>query len=327
MLQEKAPVTLLTGFLGSGKTTFLNAFMEYKAGRRFAIIENEVGEQGIDGALVTQADDNLMEMNDGCLCCSLNGNLFDILNDLYQRKDEWDELIIEATGIAEPDAIAAPFLKEPVFQKHFDLKRVICLADAGQIKDAVAKETVAGQQLAYADMILLNKIDTVANHQLTDLQHWLAMQNPLAKVFTGYAGHYPIGDMISYETDTLGMLQSSDNHVEETDDHGHNHEGIDAHTFTFQADFDIDRLTNVLTSFLTFQAQGVYRLKGVVYDSYKGKSYIIQSVTNKVKVEEMEPKAYEGQGEVESQIVIIGRNLKPEGYQKVLKKGIRKNLV
>ena len=107
------PVTLLTGFLGAGKTTLLNAILAYRNGTRFAVVENEIGEEGIDGELVLKAEDNIVEMNNGCLCCTLNDNLLEILTDLHKRREDWDEMIIEATGVADPAGIAQPFLKIP----------------------------------------------------------------------------------------------------------------------------------------------------------------------------------------------------------------------
>ncbi|MEM6768143.1 MAG: GTP-binding protein, partial [Bacteroidota bacterium] len=112
-ISEK-PVTILTGFLGAGKTTFLNHILEQNTDTRYAIIENEFGEQGIDSELVIHQEETIVELNNGCLCCTLNDNLYDILNDLYKRRDEFDELIIEATGVADPTGLAQPFVTHPL---------------------------------------------------------------------------------------------------------------------------------------------------------------------------------------------------------------------
>ena len=154
MNKNRHPVTLLTGFLGSGKTTFLNTVMAYKENTRFAIIENEIGEADIDGNMVMQSDNNLMEVNNGCICCSLNDNFFAILKNLHERKDEWDELIIEATGIADPAGVAAPFFNQPVIKNNFHLERIICLADAGQIEEQLRRAEIAAKQIAYSDVIM-----------------------------------------------------------------------------------------------------------------------------------------------------------------------------
>ena len=113
------PVTILTGFLGAGKTTYLNHLLKSNAGIRYAVIENEFGQEGIDNELIIRPDDTIVELNNGCLCCTLNDNLYDIINELYERRDEIDEIIIEATGVADPTGLAEPFIAHPMIKKHF----------------------------------------------------------------------------------------------------------------------------------------------------------------------------------------------------------------
>ncbi|MEL6355988.1 MAG: GTP-binding protein, partial [Bacteroidota bacterium] len=134
------PVTILTGFLGAGKTTFLNHLLQENEGIRYAIIENEFGKQGIDNELVLRPDETIVELNNGCLCCTLNDNLYDILNELHERRDEFDEIIIEATGVADPTGLAQPFIIHPLVKKHFPLTAIICLVDAELVEDQL-KET------------------------------------------------------------------------------------------------------------------------------------------------------------------------------------------
>ena len=134
------PVTILSGFLGAGKTTFLNYLLQENKGIRYAIIENEFGEQGIDNELVLRPDETIVELNSGCLCCTLNDNLYDILNELHERRSEFDEIIIEATGVADPAGLAQPFIVHPLIKKHFPLRGIICLIDSEQVEDHL-KET------------------------------------------------------------------------------------------------------------------------------------------------------------------------------------------
>jgi len=141
------PVTILTGFLGSGKTTFLNHLLEQNPSKRYAIIENEYGQESIDSELILRAEDGIMELNNGCLCCTLNENLYEILNTLYQRREEYDELIIEATGVADPRGLADPFLNNYSIKKQFPLNRIICLVDAEQVEDQLRTTEEAIHQI------------------------------------------------------------------------------------------------------------------------------------------------------------------------------------
>jgi G3E family GTPase len=134
-MKDIKEVSILTGFLGSGKTTLVNAIISGKAKTRFAIIENEIGEESIDAELLIKRDDNIVELNNGCLCCTLNDNLYDILNQLWLRKSSWDQLLIEATGIADPANIARPFLTNESVQESFQLKMVKCVVDSDLIDE------------------------------------------------------------------------------------------------------------------------------------------------------------------------------------------------
>ena len=322
MNTNRHPVTLLTGFLGSGKTTFLNALMAYKKNTRFAIIENEIGEADIDGNMVMQSDKNLMEVNNGCICCSLNDNFFEILKNLHDRKDEWDELLIEATGIADPAGVAAPFFNQPVIKNNFHLERIICLVDAGQIEEQLQKEEIAAKQIAYSDVILLNKADTVDTPSLEKLKARLQADNPLATIFSGQKGHYPLEAIMAENKDVISRETESHRHTEGHESHTHDHGDMNALTFTFEEPFDIDLLTNTLTAFLMFQAKDVYRIKGVVYDPDYADRFVIQSVMNSVSVEAGAP--WKDGEDQKSRIVLIGKGLKTKGHERMLRKGLKK---
>lgn len=326
MSHDKHPVTLLTGFLGSGKTTFMNELMASREDTRFAIIENEVGETGIDGDLVLKSDKNLMEVNNGCLCCTLNDNLLEILKNLYERNEEWDELLIEATGIADPAGVAAPFFNQPGIHNNFELQRIICLVDAGQIEELLQIEGVVAKQIGYCDAILLNKADTVAPSYLKSLKQRLRNSNPLAQIYSGQKGDYPLAEVLSNNGEVISKnLQNG--HSSETghnhDHHDYAHGEINALTFTFEEPFDINLLKNTLASFLMFQAKDVYRLKGIVYDPVYSERLIIQSVMNTVAVERGTP--WQSDEEPKSQFVLIGKNLKAKGHERMLRKGLRKS--
>ncbi len=312
----KHSVTLITGFLGSGKTTFLNALMAWKPDTRFAVIENEVGERGIDGDLIVGAENNLMALNNGCICCSLNGNFIDILQNLHERRDEWDDLLIEATGIANPAGVASPFFNHPAIRKYFELRQVIGLVDGLAIEEQLQANDEAGKQVAFSDTLLINKSDQISDEQQLNITTMLQERNPEANVYSGSAGSYPFKKLLN-PSKAFQWLKHGDAHE---DGHDNNHEhGIHSLTLQFEKPFDVHRLHNALKAFLMFQASDVYRVKGVVFDpNYKHKQWI-QTVMDTVVIEE--GAEWQSYNIPVSEFVVIGKNLNKKAYERLFKKG------
>lgn len=315
-------VNILTGFLGAGKTTFLNAVLAARKDTRFAIIENEFGAEGIDNELVINPNDELIEMNNGCLCCTLNDNLYDILTALHERRDEFDELIIESTGIADPVGIAEPFLTHPALVRHFPLQRVICLVDAALIEQQLLETEEAIKQIAFSEVILINKCDAVSAEYLAELKEKLQKITPLATIFEGSKDHYNVEEIFSVERN---VVLEADNFPENEislpkkhahHHHHHKHGEITSLSFRFTEIFDIQRLRVRLYQFLFLQSQGLYRMKGVFFAENSPNKIIFQSVGSKLSVEEGR-EWQEGEEKV-SRIVFIGKNLGKEGYEKML---------
>ncbi len=317
-LTHPKPVTLLTGFLGAGKTTLLNEYLDYRKGVRFAIIENEIGEQGIDGELVMQTEDTFVEMNNGCICCTLNDNFNDILKGLNERREQWDELIIEATGIADPAGIALHFMADPAISGFFKLERIVCLVDSSIIEDQLEDTQEALKQIAFSDILLLNKADQVQAGYLNNLQQMLAEINPMARIMSGYKNHYPL-DQISAFIREQPEEELPAHHLH--NEHGHHHSDINALSFTFTEPFDVNALAQRLNVLLLLQQKDVYRAKGIIYDPEEKHKVIVQSVggsllfSSGVAWKEREAKT--------SRMVFIGKKLIPKGYEKVLRQCIR----
>ena len=320
MPHPKHPTTLLTGFLGAGKTTFLNALMAWKPDTRFAIIENEVGETGIDGDLIVGADDNLMALNNGCICCSLNDNLLTILQNLHEQSYEWDELLIEATGIADPAGVASPFFNHPAIQKHFELRQVIGLVDGTAIQAQLAADDTAARQIAFSDTLLINKTDQLLEADKQSCRTMLRQSNPIASLHEGHQGHYPMAELLNTDRQAF---QASGLAPGASAEQGHAHHEVQALTFRFEEPFDVDLLSNALKAFLVFQAKDVYRIKGVVLDHQRPNRQWIQTVMDTVAVEEGQP--WGATEEPASEIVVIGKNLRRKGYERMLRKGLAKN--
>jgi G3E family GTPase len=325
--------TILTGFLGAGKTTYLNHMLKSNPNTKFAIIENEFGEQSIDGDLIIRSSDSIVEMNNGCLCCSLNENLYDLLNDLYHRKNEFDELIIEATGIADPAGIAEPFLLHSAVKKTFALSHTICLIDAEQIRAQLNNTEEARMQIAFSDVLLINKTDLVSNPDIDELQVILKGINPNATIVIKEKEVFPcIPDNISaLKEDAANRRQHSPdcNHHKSCDHHHDTHKGhvhthqhtdIVTHSFVFNQPFDLKMLHHQLFVFLTFQAKDMYRVKGIIFTNDSTKKIVVQSVGKRVSIEET------GEWKEEevriSKMVFIGKNIQPQGLKKLLEKCI-----
>lgn len=184
MSQAKIPVTVLTGFLGSGKTTLLNRILTENHGKKIAVIENEFGEVGVDNELVIGADEEIFEMNNGCICCTVRGDLIRILTQLTRRKDRLDHIIIETTGMANPSPVAQTFWVDEEMQEQFELDAIVTIVDSKHVWLHIDDSDECKEQIAFADVILLNKTDLVGDEELTKLQSRVKAMNAQAKVYS-----------------------------------------------------------------------------------------------------------------------------------------------
>ena len=183
MLHNQVPVTVLTGFLGSGKTTLLNRILTENHGKRIAVIENEFGEIGVDNDLVIGAEEEIFEMNNGCICCTVRGDLIRILGNLMKRRDKFDYIMVETTGLADPGPVAQTFFMDVEMQEKLQLDSVTTLVDAKHIWQHIDDSDEAREQIAFADVILLNKIDLVSKGELEQLEARIRNMNAAAKIY------------------------------------------------------------------------------------------------------------------------------------------------
>jgi G3E family GTPase len=317
------PVTLITGFLGAGKTTFLNAVIQYLMPKKLAIIENEFGEEGIDGGLIIGAENSVFELNNGCLCCSLNGDLFNLLETLWGREKEFDELVIETTGIADPASIASPFLTNMTVERYYRLKRVICLVDACHIEAELQVTEEARQQISFSDLLLITKTDLVEADYLSGLEHLLAGINPLATVLSGNKNNYPLDAIFNFERNVIAPEKERKFYLVPAPPKQllHRHHDLVSLSFNFSECFDLSLLEHRLVVFLNFQAKDIYRVKGIIQAREHDKKIIVQSVGTDLVISAGDD--WEKEEIRNSRFVFIGKNLEPAGFEKMLRQCIR----
>src|SRR5229473_993173 len=195
-MSDKVPVTVLTGYLGAGKTTLLNRILSEPHGRKYAVIVNEFGEIGIDNDLVVGADEEVFEMNNGCICCTVRGDLVRIIDGLMRRKGKFDAIIVETTGLADPAPVAQTFFVDENVGRKTKLDAVVTVADARWLRDRLKDAPEAKNQIAFADIILLNKTDLVTPEELRDVELRIRAINPYAKIHRTERCDVPIQSLL-----------------------------------------------------------------------------------------------------------------------------------
>ena len=195
-MDSKVPVTILTGFLGSGKTTLLNRILSESHGLRIAVIENEFGEIGIDQDMVINADEEVFEMNNGCICCTVRGDLIRILGNLAKRRDKFDRIVLETTGLADPGPVAQTFFVDDDIRDEFKLEGIVTLVDAKHVEQHFDDSDEVVAQIAFADMIVLNKCDLIDDQQQRQISDRIGALNKMAKILPAEMANVPIAKVL-----------------------------------------------------------------------------------------------------------------------------------
>lgn len=316
----KTTVTIITGFLGAGKTTLLNQIIQQQPNKRFAIIENEIGAVNLDSQFIIGADEDIFQITDGCLCCSLNVELSRLLAELVRRKSEFDHLIIETTGIADPAGVASVFVADLTVQEHFRLDGIVCLVDSFHIDELLkSKETEAARQLSFADVLLFNKLDLVTAEQLAKTQQIIHYINPFAKqISTNLNAKNPIIDV----NKILNIRAFEAKQVEvktqkTTFALAHRHGNITSQTYQYKETFDFLKFRHFVQVLLHFQSMRIYRMKGILNIDGQPNKVIFQSVQKQVvftKGSEWQPNENR-----QTTLVVIGNGLSKTAFDKKLK--------
>jgi G3E family GTPase len=225
-MTDKIPVTVLTGYLGAGKTTLLNRILSEPHGQKYAVIVNEFGEIGIDNDLIVNADEEVFEMNNGCICCTIRGDLIRIIEGLMRRKGKFDAIIVETTGLADPAPVAQTFFIDEDVGRRTKLDAVVTVADAKWLRDRLGDAPEAKNQIAFADVILINKTDLVDAADLAETEARIRAINPYAKIHKTQRCAVPLAEVLGRSAFDLSRILDIEPHFLETDDdddHGHDH--------------------------------------------------------------------------------------------------------
>ena len=269
MAEQMVPVTILTGFLGSGKTTLLNRILREQHGHRIAVIENEFGEEGIDNDLLLEAaGEQIVEMNNGCLCCTVRGDLIRILGELKTKREAgevgFERVIIETTGMADPGPVAQTFFMDDSIGDYYLLDSIITLVDAKHAPRQLDEFHEAREQVGFADRILLSKTDLVAEDEVGRLRERLAQMNPRAPIKAVHFGQAPIEEILDIRGFNLNAILELEPGFLAEDHHEHHD---DVGSFVFRADrpFDGLKLEEFLSSMIQVYGQDMLRYKGVLH--------------------------------------------------------------
>jgi G3E family GTPase len=226
---EKIPVTVLTGYLGAGKTTLLNRILSEPHGKKYAVIVNEFGEIGIDNDLVVGADEEVFEMNNGCICCTVRGDLIRIIEGLMRRKGKFDAIIVETTGLADPAPVAQTFFVDENVGRKARLDAVVTVADARWLKDRLKDAPEAKNQIAFADVILVNKTDLVTDAELREVEARIRGINPYAKLHRTQKSQIALDQVLGRNAFDLDRILDIEPEFLHADDHDHNHDHDHGH--------------------------------------------------------------------------------------------------
>jgi G3E family GTPase len=330
---DKVPVTVLTGYLGAGKTTLLNRILSEPHGRKYAVIVNDFGEIGIDNDLIIGADEEVFEMNNGCVCCTVRGDLVRIINGLMRRKGKFDAIIVETTGLADPAPVAQTFFVDDDIRRHAALDAVVTVVDAKWLSDRLKDAPEAKNQIAFADVIVLNKTDLVGSDELAEVEARIRAINPYARLHLTERCQVTLADVLdrkAFDLDRIleiepDFLAANGGHDHDHDhDHAHHHHGEghlkhyhdeDMQSLALRTDrlIDAQKFMPWLQALMAREGQNILRSKGILAFKDDDERYVFQGVHMMLEGDHQRPWK-EGERR-ESRLVFIGRELPEEAIR------------
>ena len=341
-MTDRIPVTVLTGYLGAGKTTLLNRILSTDHGRRYAVIVNEIGEIGIDGDLVVGSDEELIELSNGCVCCTVRGDLVKTVRTLLARVKRPEAILVETTGLAAPAPVAQTFIVDPLLNNRTMLDSITTVVDARTVEARLDDSREAAEQIAFADQLVLNKTDQVSADDLKRIERRLHALNPFAAIHRAVRGNVPLDRVLGRGAFDLDRLTALEPHLlddavgcdeighvhgpecghEHGHGHGHDHglsplrHGTDIETVSLTSDvpMDGDLLEAWLSQRIEIDGQGVLRAKGIIAIAGAEKRMVFQAVQMQLEGDWQRPWRV---GEPRtSRLVFIGRHLDADALRR-----------
>ncbi len=327
---DKVPVTVLTGYLGAGKTTLLNRILSEPHGKKYAVIVNEFGEIGIDNDLVVGADEEVFEMNNGCICCTVRGDLIRIIDGLMRRKGKFDAIIVETTGLADPAPVAQTFFVDDAVGEKTKLDAVVTVADAKWLKDRLKDAPEVKNQIAFADVILINKTDLVEEADLREVEARIRGINPYATIHRTQRCALPLPEVLDRRAFDLDrILDIEPQFLERDDDHDHGHDHGEGHhhhhdhglkhyhdeemqslALTSDRPLNPDKFFPWMQGLVAKEGPNILRSKGILAFKDDPDRFVLQGVHMMLDGDHQRPWK-EGEPR-RSRLVFIGRNLPEE---------------
>ncbi|MEQ1944900.1 GTP-binding protein [Mesorhizobium sp. VNQ89] len=317
-IPSQIPVTVLTGYLGSGKTTLLNRILSENHGRRYAVIVNEFGEIGIDNDLIVESDEEIYEMNNGCVCCTVRGDLIRVVEGLMRRPGRFDAIVVETTGLADPAPVAQTFFMDDDVRSKTKLDAVVALVDAKHLPLRLKDSKEAEDQIAFADVVVLNKTDLVTPEELAKVEATVRAINPSARIHRTQRSGVDLKEVLDRGAFDLKRAVDNDPHFLDADDH-HDHHGHDhdhaspIHDVGVKSvslrggEMDPKKFFPWIEKITQMEGPNILRLKGIIALKDDPDRYVLQGVHMIIEGDHQRP--WKADEKHESRLVFIGRDL------------------